>query len=176
MGWENKVVWGEGLFLQPQHFQQQDRYIERLVRSSTAGLAPFTYGLTKLEIDTDLLALGKFALRSAAGILPDGTPFTIPGDVDHPPPLDLPETVRNTTISLALPARQHGAVETAPGELLETPAQFSVAEHEATDTNAGYQSVATVPVGKLRLRFVLDADSRSGNVALGLAGVVEVQA
>ncbi len=95
MGWENKVVWGEGLFLQPQHLQQQERYIERLVRTSTAGLAPFSYGLTKLEIDTDLLALGKFAVRSAAGILPDGTPFNIPGDVDHPPPLDLPETLRN---------------------------------------------------------------------------------
>ena len=70
MGWENKVVWGEGLFLQPQHLQQQERYFERLVRTSTAGLSPFSYGLTKLDIDTDLLALGKFAVRNAAGILP----------------------------------------------------------------------------------------------------------
>lgn len=175
MGWENKVVWGEGLFLQPQHLQQQERYIERLVRTSTAGLAPFTYGLTKLEIDTDLLALGKFAVRSATGILPDGTPFSIPGDVDHPPPLDLPETLRNGTIYLVLPTRQPGAVETAPAELLETSARFAVAEHEATDTNAGYQSVATVPIGKLRLRLALESDSRSGNVALGLAAVVEVR-
>ena len=84
MGWENKVVWGEGLFLQPQHLQQQERYIERLIRSSTAGLVPFGYGLTSLDIDTDLLALGKFALRSASGVMADGTPFSIPGDVDHP--------------------------------------------------------------------------------------------
>jgi type VI secretion system protein ImpJ len=175
MGWENKVVWGEGLFLQPQHLQQQERYIERLVRSSTAGLAPFTYGLTKLEIDTDLLALGKFAVRSAAGILPDGTPFSIPDDVDHPSPLDLPETLRNAVIFLVLPTRQPGAIETAPADRLETAARFSVAEHEAIDTNAGYQSTATVPIGKLRLRFALEADSRAGNVALGLAGVVEVR-
>ncbi len=40
MGWENKVVWTEGLFLQPQHLQQQDRYFERLVRTSTGGLRP----------------------------------------------------------------------------------------------------------------------------------------
>ncbi len=31
MSWHNKVVWSEGLFLRPQHFQQQDRYIEHLV-------------------------------------------------------------------------------------------------------------------------------------------------
>jgi len=36
MSWENKVVWTEGLFLQPQHLQQHDRYFERLVRVSTA--------------------------------------------------------------------------------------------------------------------------------------------
>jgi type VI secretion system protein ImpJ len=175
MGWENKVVWGEGLFLQPQHLQQQERYIERLIRSSTAGLVPFGHGLTSLDVDTDLLALGKFALRSASGVLADGTPFNIPGDVDHPSPLDLPETLRNATIYLVLPTRQPGAVETAPADRLETAARFSVAEHEATDTNAGYQSVATVPIGKLRLRFALESDSRSGNVTLGLANVIEVR-
>jgi type VI secretion system protein ImpJ len=175
MGWDNKVVWGEGLFLQPQHLQQQERYFERLIRASTAGLAPFTYGLTNLEIDTDLLALGKFAVRAAAGILPDGTPFSIPGDVDHPRPLDLPETVRNTTICLVLPVRQAGAVEAAPADLLETSARFAVAEHEAIDTNAGYQSVATVPIGKLRLRFALEPENRTGNSALGLARVIEVR-
>jgi len=84
MGWDNKVVWGEGLFLQPQHLQQQERYFEHLIRASTAGLVPFAYGVSQLDLDTDLLTLGKFAVRSAAGILPDGTPFNIPGDCDHP--------------------------------------------------------------------------------------------
>ena len=86
MGWENKVVWSEGLFLQPQHLQQQERYFDRLVRGSTAGLRPFGWGLTQLDIDTDLLALGKFAVRAIAGILPDGTPFSAPADVDCPTP------------------------------------------------------------------------------------------
>ena len=31
MSWKNKVVWSEGLFLRPQHFQQHDRYIEAFV-------------------------------------------------------------------------------------------------------------------------------------------------
>lgn len=78
MSWDNKVVWGEGLFLQPQHFQQQDRYFDRLVRDSTMGLRPFAWGLTELSLDNDLLTLGKFAVRSAAGILPDGTPSGSP--------------------------------------------------------------------------------------------------
>ncbi len=176
MGWENKVVWTEGLFLQPQHLQQQDRYFERLVRASTAGLRPYSWGLTQLELDTDLLTLGKFALRSAAGILPDGTPFAAPGDVDMPRPIDLPEAARNTVVYLLLPTRQPGGVETAPPEQVETVARFATAEHEAIDTNAGYQGSATVPIGKLRLRFALEGEARSGFTAIGLARVVEMRA
>jgi type VI secretion system protein ImpJ len=176
MAWENKVVWGEGLFLQPQHLQQQERYLERQIRASTAALTPFSYGFARLEIDTDLLMLGKFALRSASGLMPDGTALAIPGEADQPPPLDLPETLRNATIHLVLPARQHGAVETAPAERLETGARFVTSEHEAIDTNAGYQSVATIPVGRLRLRFAVEQDARGGQVSLGLVRVIEVKA
>ena len=176
MGWENKVVWAEGLFLQPQHLQQQERYIERLIRASTASLSPFSYGFQQLDIDTDLLTLGKFAIRSASGIMPDGTPFTIPGDVDHPAPIELSETLRNATVYLVLPTRQPGALETAPAERSETAARFIITEHEAVDTNAGFQSTATVPVGKLRLRFALEHDNRAGFVGLGVGRVLEVRA
>ena len=86
MKWDNKVVWGEGLFLQPQHLQQQERYLEWLIRGSTSALTPFSYGFTRLEIDADLLTLGKFALRSASGLMPDGTPVqhTGRGGSAHP--------------------------------------------------------------------------------------------
>ena len=32
MSWTNRVVWQEGMFLRAQHFQQQDRWLEQLVR------------------------------------------------------------------------------------------------------------------------------------------------
>ena len=175
MSWENKVVWTEGLFLQPQHLQQQDRYLERLVRTSTAGLVPFSYGLSQLELDADLLTLGKFALRSVAGILPDGTPFSVPSDADHPRPLDVPEAARNSIVYLLLPTRQAGGVETAPADLTETVARFVVSEHEANDINAGYQGSATVPVGRLRLRYALEGEARDGHTAIGLARIAEVR-
>ena len=176
MGWENRIVWGEGLFLQPQHLQQQERYFDRLVRSSTGPLRPFAWGLTQLELDKDLLTLGKFAVRSAAGILPDGTPFSIPDHDDHPRAIDLPETTRNSTVALMLPTRQPGAVEAAGPEHTETVARFVTAEHDAIDSNAGYQSSATLPIGKLRLRYALEGESRAGFAAIGLARITEIRA
>jgi len=123
-----------------------------------------------------LLTLGKFAVRTIAGILPDGTPFNAPGDVDHPRPLDLPESARNNIVYLILPVRQPGAVEAAPREQVETVARFALDEHEAVDTNAGYQSSAMVPIGKLRLRYALEGDAREGHATIGLARVAEVRA
>jgi type VI secretion system protein ImpJ len=175
MSWENKVVWTEGLFLQPQHLQQQERYLERLVRMSTAALRPFSWGLTQLDLDANLLTLGKFSVRAAAGILPDGTPFSIPEDVDPPRPIDVPESARNSVVYLLLPTRQPGVVETAPADQVETVARFVVAEHEAIDTNAGYQGTATVPVGRLRLRYALESEARAGHTAIGLIRVAEVR-
>ena len=55
-------------------------------------------------------------------------------------------------------------------------ARFATAEHEATDTNAGYQGTATVPIGRLRLRFALEGEARGGHAALGLARIVEMRA
>jgi len=176
MSWENKVVWTEGLFLQPQHLQQHDRYFERLVRVSTAALRPFSWGLTQLDLNADLLTLGKFAMRSAAGVLPDGTPFSMPDDVDHPQPLDIAETARNNIVYLLLPTRQPGGTETAPADQQETVARFAVAEHEAIDSNAGYQGSATVPIGKLRLRYATKGEGRDGHAAIGLARIAEVRA
>ena len=176
MSWDNKVVWSEGLFLQPQHFQQQDRYFDRLVRASTMALRPFAWGLTELSLDTEMLTLGKFALRSAAGILPDGTPFRMPEDVDPPKPLDLADSTRNLVVFLQLPTRQPGGVETAPPQLIETVARFATSELEAADINAGYSGTTTVPIGKLRLRYALENEARAGFTGIGVARIVEVRA
>ena len=92
--WENKVMWAEGMFLRTQHFQQAERYLEKLARTTVRALQPLAWGFSSLEIDQGLLKTGVFALTNASGILPDGTPFDIPGDDDHPLPLAVPADLR----------------------------------------------------------------------------------
>ena len=78
MTWNSKVVWSEGMFLQPQHLQQHDRYVERLIEARARPIAGWCWGFTSLALDEAALALGKLALASAQGVLPDGTPFDFP--------------------------------------------------------------------------------------------------
>ncbi len=175
MSWNNKVVWSEGMFLKPQHFQQFDRYVEKLVRGRSDGLRPYPWGIQALQINKDLLTTGKFALNSCRGVLPDGTPFNIPDDADHPPPLELPENTRGCIVYLALPERQAGSAEFRLDDGDDAIARFRQQEVETVDSNLGSESVASLQVGKLSFRYKLETDERAGFVRLGLVRINEVR-
>lgn len=175
MSWDDKVIWSEGMFLRAQHFQQQDRYVERLVRGRVAGLRPFAWGISELTINRELLAVGKFAVLRCKGILEDGTPINIPDDDDPPPPLDLPETLANSIVYLALPVRQRGGVEFEVGESADAATRYVGEETETVDAIAGSASVSRIRTGRLRLRYRLERQERAGYHCLGLARIQEVR-
>ena len=60
------VVWHEGMLLRPQHFQQHDRYYDEQLTRRTSGLHAHAWGFTRLDLDTQFLALGKIVLSDAA--------------------------------------------------------------------------------------------------------------
>lgn len=176
MAWNDKVVWQEGMFLRAQHFQQQDRYFEALLQARTAPLRPHPWGVTELALDRDLLAAGKFAVAAVAGVMEDGTPFAIPGSADQPPPLDLPDGVRNQIVYLALPVRQPGSPEVATGlEGEGGRARYGLAAFEAFDAHSEATLAAELAVGRPRLRFMLESEERAGFTCLGVARIVEIQ-
>jgi type VI secretion system protein ImpJ len=174
MTWTNRVVWEEGMFLRAQHFQQQDRWLESLVRGRVATLRAYSWGISELLIDRDLLATGRIALATAAGVFDDGTPFSLPGEADHPPPLEVPEAARNALVFLAVPLRQPGAVEIAGPDALH--GRYEAREFEAYDTHSASPQPAGLRVGRLGLRYLLETDDRSGYSCIGLARIVEVAA
>ena len=83
----NRVVWSEGLYLRTQHFQQQDRHVEALMRAALQAAPWQPHGFTRLELDRAALDAGQIAIRSARGLFPDGTPFSIPETAAPPPPV-----------------------------------------------------------------------------------------
>lgn len=107
MAWKNKVVWSEGMLLQPQHLQQHDRYWQSQLEARVGALRPYAWGFAGLRIDEQQLALGKLALQVCNAVLPDGTPLRLPSEDELPLPLDIPADARNTLVVLALPLRRH---------------------------------------------------------------------
>ena len=178
MAWKNKVVWSEGMLLQPQHLQQHDRYWQSQLESRVAALRPYSWGFAELKIDEHQLALGKLALQSCTAVLPDGTPFTLPADDELPLPLDIPADARNVMVVLALPLRRHGVAEVAHpanGDGLENFARHRTEDYEVWDSN-GLDNSALMQVGKLRLRLALAPDVANAYATLGVARIVERRA
>jgi type VI secretion system protein ImpJ len=131
----NRVVWSEGMYLRPQHFQQLERYVEQYVTRRTAGLQGAYWGWLHLEIDRDAYALGRVSLLGGAGVLPDGTPFSF-GAEDAPLPYEVPNDLTDELIVLALPLRRPGSEEVIFSDDEGSAARFGVIEREVNDGNA----------------------------------------
>lgn len=174
MAFENKVIWKEGMFIRAQHFQQDGRYLERFIRSRTAALRSYGWGLTELRLNRELLSTGRFAVERVAGIFQDGTPFAVPGDANHPPPLQIPENTRNCIVYLTLPISQPGGYE-SDASTGDSNTRYVSAEIDVPDNNVGNVSSAAVVIGKLRLGYALESSDHSGLQSIGLARIVEVR-
>ncbi len=174
MSWYSKVVWSEGMFLRPQHFQQQDRYIEALVRQSCGYLRPYDWGVAELALDREALALGKIAITTARGLLPDGTPFNIPDHDPPPPPLDIDADTRDLRILLAMPLRRSGMADVERGDRQDTAARYRATASEVRDNNFDTaNNSAFVEIGEPRLRLFPDTRDFSEHTCVGIARVLE---
>jgi type VI secretion system protein ImpJ len=176
MSWNNKVIWSEGMFLQPQHLQQHDRYLHALLESRTAGLRPYGWGFTTLRLDDAQLALGKLAIRECAGVLPDGTPFALSADDALPSGIDIPDDTRNALVVLALPVRRAGIPEAAAAPAADSFARYGTVEYEVADSNADGTGAALLQIGKLRLRLAFESEVVNAHACLGVARVIERRA
>lgn len=174
MSWRAKVVWSSGMFLQPHHFQQETRYLERLVDARARCISPFAWGFTELELDEGLLALGKLGISRASGLLPDGTPFSMPQLDPLPAPMEVPADVKGEIIYLALPLQREGLneVDFGTGDVGEL-ARYGAVEEEVRDNTDASDEPTTIQTGRLRLRLVRAKEATEAYALLGVALVAE---
>lgn len=168
-----KIVWTEGMFLRPQHFQQQDRYIEFTVHQRALAPAYYFWGFRRLQVDTSALALGVISLNAAEGVFADGTAFNFPLQSAPPAPLRLPEGFLDQTVHLAIPIkRSHSAeIDCADGEAVH--ARFGVIDTHVEDVNSVKGDPAELQIAEPRLTLLAQDDLTDSWESLGVLKVVE---
>jgi type VI secretion system protein ImpJ len=169
----NKVIWSEGQFLRPQHFQQQERYFERYIEGRVGAVRAAPWGFEELELDRDLLAIGKLAIKRARGVFPDGTPFSIPDLDPAVDPLEVPATLRDARVMLALPLRRAGALDSDRRATAEGLARQVVREIELRDVTMETPETALVEVGGLRMRLIPQGSPTEDFACIPMAHVLE---
>ncbi|CAG1015125.1 hypothetical protein BURC_00878 [Burkholderiaceae bacterium] len=174
MSWRNPVVWSQGMFLQPHHFQQETRYVERLVDSRARCTSPHAWGFSELVLDDALLALGRVGIARASGVLPDGTPFTVP-QLDAPPePIEIPADMGNELVYLALPLSREGVTEVDFGAgTIEELCRLQAVEESVRDHTSASDEPASIQTGRLKLRLLRQRDATDAFAVLAVAQVTE---
>ncbi|MQQ10641.1 type VI secretion system baseplate subunit TssK [Epibacterium sp. SM1979] len=172
----SKVVWKEGLFLKPQHFQQSDRYFEKHLAfgRSEMGAQSFPWGIAEAEFDGGQLRQGRLELQRVSGCFRDGTIFSAP-DVDIlPTEIAVPEGSQGKTIWLVLPNLSQNGQDI--GDITSEGTRYYVSEEaEVTDNARASRNQETLEIAAPRLELMLRATAPEGYQSLELGQVAEVR-
>lgn len=140
------VLWYQGLFLHPQHFQQSDAWAQSLISPFHEYGQPWGWGVCRMEMRSDALRDLSFDLAEGEFIFPDGTWASIPGNACIAPRTfkkDELEAGRPFTIFLGLrkwdPIRENVTIVRAAGDLSAADTRYvSPPDHEEVrDTHRG---------------------------------------
>lgn len=175
MSLDSKVIWSEGMFLNPQHFQQQERYLEQFVHGKCNAMGAYAWGISSLEFDKDLLKLGKLSILQAEGIFPDGTPFSFPDHDERPDVLEVPVNTSQQIVYLAIPVKRPGALEVLPSGETQGIARYSATQQQIRDVSLEGSEPLNISVGNPRLRLLLASDDLSGYATIGILKITETR-
>ncbi|EFQ4792744.1 type VI secretion system baseplate subunit TssK [Salmonella enterica] len=176
---KNKVIWQEGLFALPQHFQQQQRNHEYHLNQRMTAQGDFAWGFTSLMLNTELLAQGKIMIDRASGCMPDGTVFSIPEQDNLPSPFQPIDFSRpgSQDIYLALPVVSDITCEISGRQSAgQGTERYSPARVDARDLHSDDGDVQQIEVASLAPRIVSGAEDLSAMVTLPLCRIRNTQA
>ena len=174
MSLHSRVLWSQGMFLQPHHFQQEARHVEYEADMRLRATGPHAWGFFELALDEGLLAVGRVGVSRASGILPDGTPFSVPQHDASPVPLEVPADLKGELVYLAVPLAREGVTQVryddAPGPDL---CRWRAVSEELRDHTNATDEPEPVQTGALELRLVRAKEATDAHALLGVARVME---
>jgi type VI secretion system protein ImpJ len=170
----SKIVWSEGMYLAPQHFQAQNRYFEDSLHFATSSLWNEIYGFAACEVDADALQNGSLALSHARGIFEDGLAFDMP-ECDHLPPsrsfADLFSPVADhLTLCLAVP-RVAADGKNVELEAVQNASRYQCEVETLHDENTG-RDEKPVPLGRKNIRLIPESEATGNLLTLPVVRVV----
>jgi type VI secretion system protein ImpJ len=151
MSWTSKIIWSEGMFLRPQHFQQNDRYLESLIQNRCGPMRPYSWGIEELEIDQEALNLGKIEIAKCKAILPDGTTLNIPFADAPPIPIEPHKNTKDENVYLCLMGKRPNATESSQEDDDRQEARHRIEIADVRDTSLPEESNAPIELARKNL-------------------------
>jgi type VI secretion system protein ImpJ len=169
----NRVIWNEGLFIKPQHFQQQQRYTEYYIDERMNSVSRYLYGLSEFSLNPEYLSFGRIAIERAIGIMPDGTAFRIPQEDILPDTLEISDaSLANQLVYLAIPLRSESLMEVNWPETRGT-GRYQSRRLEVRDVHTVQGDMTTIDVSPMRIQLMLEKEDRSAYASMAVGRILE---
>jgi type VI secretion system protein ImpJ len=147
-------LWGRGIMVSPQHFQQQAAYAAWSAACIAQMGLNHPWGVIESTFEPEVLKLGRLQARRLHVRFQDGT-LTDTDNADAlPPALLLDGESRETLVLLALPLlRANGGNCLTPDEVAERPVRYRQRWHDVRNTYGDDTRQIAVMQPELTLRF-----------------------
>jgi type VI secretion system protein ImpJ len=171
----SRVVWSEGMYLGPHHFQAQNRYFEDSVHTATTSLWFEPYGLAGYELDAEALRNGTLSVVHARGLFADGLSFHMPEFDELPATRAIaelfPPMQDSLDFFLGVPERHSEGLNCALSEAERIlPVRYFAEEKPLPDENTGHD-VKFIQLGRKNIRLLVAGESEEGLILLPLGRV-----
>ncbi|WP_434779545.1 type VI secretion system baseplate subunit TssK [Neisseria sp. Ec49-e6-T10] len=179
MALNSKVVWSEGTFLCPQHFQQFERYIDGLVSQGLQAQEGFYWGFSDLALNEADLLSSKIRISKAEGVFPDGTMFFLDDKSIHSVACTIPKLTKNSLVVLALPLHtsfQNQVLFSEQTESSQDTFRYQSYENELYDVTNVSSGTRPVLLSDIRPVLMLEQDLTEAYTALPVAYIHECKA
>lgn len=168
----SRVTWSEGMFLRPQHFQQQERFF-LYEMNQMANQTTYSWGIRELKLDEALLNHGQVGIAKMNALMPDGSVVVCPFREVLPEPLQLDKSVREQLVYLAIPAEKQGVINISEQGSSQVT-RYNFCDHQVSDSVVGSESTEILQLAQLSPELKLSSDSLSGYVTVPIARVIEL--
>lgn len=174
MAESGKPIWYQGMFMRPQHFQQQERYWETFINEHVSGQFGYGWGIRQLEIDPAALEVGRLHITQIAVTLPDGTPLSAPGGADLPPPRIFGGEATGKRVMLALPIRRTDASEVSATDSVEHERRWRRLSVSLRDISREDEEYCEIQVGRLAPVLLLEDEVTGAYGSVPIARIKNV--
>lgn len=174
MSVSNRVLWKEGLFIRPQHFQQESRFFATQLKQ-LLDISAYSFGFEKLSFDNHQLSYGKLAISECKGAMPDGTLFELPLTDSLPSSITIDSRFIGKIIYFSLPINTGTEIEidySLEDSLIDSRGEILFTEIKDTHSETG--NYAQLELIKNQYRLKSSLDDLSNYVSLPVARIKDV--
>lgn len=163
-----KIVWSEGIFIAPQHFQQQEKYLESRLDKFIINQSPFFYGVQDMELDQSFFKQGVVKFLKFSAIMKDGTLISLFGNQLDRLMLKIPHGLQSSKLYVAIQSKYNGVNEVSFSKE-DVHSRYYAFDKKINDLTDLSQESRSLVVAELNVRLVLEKDLSDSLIALPVA-------